>query len=376
MKRLGLGLLAGRTNGSTPMLRSAGPSERQVLRDARHLKRRILPIPKQVDSYFDNTSMLVTAPAAKSRVYAGSVPRINQQPGVVRIKHRELFYTAQLSSSTFLAIVNSFRINPANPVMFPYLSGLANLFDEYYVHDLCIEYVPTCSSATAGYVTMAIDPDSNDALPSNRGDLLSYEFSSSIAPWGEACLKGGARQDWRFCDFSAASNPRVVDYGQFIWAAIGPTALANCGDFFVHYDISLRKPQAQGFAGEIITSASSGGWGTSNLTTAGTQYAQAVATGTTSYQLILTFLTVGTYYITGGFLGTSLSGGSIGGTATSQASAINITGTTFYSVFDVISVTAPQQTVTISITNAGQSVAWVGIQKINLGMFTSLGAIV
>jgi len=88
-----------------------------------------------------------------------------------------------LSSVAFSSTV--YYINPGNPVLFPWLSQLASLYEIYDFEGLVFEYRPTSgtsvnsSTGAVGTVLMATEYDVYDAGFSNKREMDSAEYSSS-----------------------------------------------------------------------------------------------------------------------------------------------------------------------------------------------------
>lgn len=103
------------------------------------------------------------------------------------LSHRE--YVCDVNSSTGF-VSTAYPINPGNPVLFPWLSKVAALYEEFEFLGLIFEYktmsaaaVGTVSSAM-GNVIMATDYDCMDSNFTNKRQMESAEFACSTVPYG------------------------------------------------------------------------------------------------------------------------------------------------------------------------------------------------
>jgi len=116
-----------------------------------------------------------------------SVRNTNQGEATI-INHREYLgdlYTAAGSPSAF-TISNTYAINPGNPALFPWLSTMAQRFQEYEIRGMLV-YLKTLSSdysatLNMGSVFMAADYNASDPAPIDKTHLENMEYSSSCKP--------------------------------------------------------------------------------------------------------------------------------------------------------------------------------------------------
>lgn len=176
--------------------------------------------------------------------------------GSVIVRHREFFGDVLGSTSAFQLGIGDvgeqtlISVQPANPVMFPYLSGLAKLFESYDFERLQIDYVPRCSTATAGFVAMAVDYDAKDAAPSSKTSLMSYHGAVASSPW-QACslicdrrdLHKMGRQLYTRLSSITSTDSKTYDVGN-LWLAVGGQgSAAQVGEVYVTYTVRLSTPQ-------------------------------------------------------------------------------------------------------------------------------------
>lgn len=102
------------------------------------------------------------------------------------LSHRE--YIMDIKSSTGFA-TTTIPINPGNPTMFPWLSQIASLYEEFDMMGLMFEYRATSATAVGttnagmGVVLMATDYDCYDSNYTSKRAMEAAEFSSSAVPF-------------------------------------------------------------------------------------------------------------------------------------------------------------------------------------------------
>lgn len=185
------------------------------------------------------------------------VPTFGDMARATRIRHRE--YVTDISNvagSTAFQLL-AFACNPGISTTFPWLSQIAENYQEYEVIGMCFEFVSTCSeyggsSAPLGSVIMASDYNSVDANFSTKIAMENSQYCVSDKPSKDIlhCIE---------CDPSATFSPikfvrdssvpsgkdiRLYDHCNFQIAINGcpGTAGAVLGELWVTYDIALYKP--------------------------------------------------------------------------------------------------------------------------------------
>ncbi|BBD13996.1 p41 protein [Gentian virus A] len=230
------------------------------------------------------------APVAVSRIVRGSKPKFSRSKGAVTISHREL--VGQFSNSAALVVNggvtgNLYRVNPSNPLLFPWLQTLASNFDQYKFDNLRLQFVPMCASTETGRVAIYFDKDSQDPEPIDRIELANMRHLSETAPWCEASLQIPCDGVKRFMNDNTTVDPKLVDLGQVGLATYGGAGTNAVGDMFIHYTVTFFEPQPS--SGMIETDQS--GLGSVD---AGPLFTSVVTTTTTT---TLTFRSPGTYLI-------------------------------------------------------------------------------
>jgi hypothetical protein len=163
-----------------------------------------------------------------------------------RVRHKE--FIADISGSVSFSVA-SLRINPANSVMFPWLSRIAPNFERYQFKQLVFSLKTQTSTSTVGSIMMAIDYDPTDPLPVSKTALLQYEGAIRGAAWDNIDAYADVTQLEKECytaEFVAATlaDSRLNDVGQLIVATAGQADTALLSELWVEYDIELIVPQA------------------------------------------------------------------------------------------------------------------------------------
>lgn len=182
------------------------------------------------------------------------VPFMHSARDGFRIRHRE--FLQDISSSTTFNN-NVFKINPGDSSSFPWLSGIAQNFEQYRFDGLIFEYKSTSadslnSTNTAlGTVIGAAEYNSAQAAYVNKQQMensmwavstkpscdmiLPIECDPSMNPMGIQYVRTG--------DPPSGQDIRMYDVGNAQFATVGSQATAVIGEIWVSYDVVLFKPQ-------------------------------------------------------------------------------------------------------------------------------------
>nr|UHS72058.1 MAG: putative coat protein [Zeavirus sp.] len=188
----------------------------------------------------------VAAPVANTRIIRASRPKFKKSKGAVTVSHRELI--GQFNNTLVLSVNggvtgNLYKLNPSNPVVFPWLQGMAASFDQYRFDKVSLQYVPMCATTETGRVAIYFDKDSQDPEPADRVELANMGHLTETAPWCEANLNIPVDNVKRFMNDNSTTDPKLVDLGQFGLATYGGGSTNAIGDLFIHYTITLYEPQ-------------------------------------------------------------------------------------------------------------------------------------
>jgi hypothetical protein len=178
----------------------------------------------------------------------------NDQTVVVR--HKE--FLCEVTSSTTFNIVRSFTINPGSSTTFPWLSRIANSYQQYKLRGLVFHYLPSSGSATGsntalGTVMMQTSYRSSDTAPTTKVEMLNEYWSSESVPsetFAHPLECNPAENPFNVqyirgtdVPVPAGDSPLLYDLGTTHLAVSGQQASGVVlGDLWVTYEVELKKP--------------------------------------------------------------------------------------------------------------------------------------
>jgi hypothetical protein len=163
-----------------------------------------------------------------------------------KVVHKE--YVAEVDGSSAFTPI-SYRINPANPILFPWLSRIAPNFERYKFKTLVFCVKTQTSTTTPGSIMLAIDYDPVDPLPATKTALMQYEGAIRGAAWDNVSTIADKKEidkELLTAEFEPASDAdaRLSDMGQLILATAGQTGTDVISELWVEYEVELIVPQA------------------------------------------------------------------------------------------------------------------------------------
>jgi hypothetical protein len=181
----------------------------------------------------------------------------------VEVEHREyLFDVVSPAGSPSWEIVNTFNLNPGLASTFPWLSAIAQSYEEYEFDGCVVIYEATSSNFNSanqslGSVQIATQYDVLDTGFSSQMEMLEYEFASS-----ERCDKNIMHpvecnpKDNQVSVFYVRSGTvantalQLYDLGIVSVAVQGISAASiNLGKIWISYKVRLGKPKL--YAGQL-----------------------------------------------------------------------------------------------------------------------------
>jgi len=260
--------------------------------------------------------------SAYSKGVKGSKPKITRsmERGLesIRVTHRE--FIGNVTGTTAFAVANQIPLNPGLNTSFPWLSNVANNYEQYRVNKMRFEYLTRTGTNVPGSVLLAPDYDVLDAAPLSEAVMSNYEDIAEDAPWKDNCcvLRPAAMHAIGPKKFVrsgpvAASDQKTYDVGNFFLATVDGTAV-SWGKLWVEYDISFFVPQLNPSGPPIFLGGIVFGGGTLNaanpLGSAPAQDPQA-AGFSTSTASALTFTQTGSILVSYNVTGTGVTGATI-----------------------------------------------------------------
>jgi len=175
----------------------------------------------------------------------------------IRVAKREYITDVQ-SSINFTNTV--YQINPANVALFPWLSSIAQNFQEYRIHGMVLQYTSLSSDAlnstntALGAVIMSTDYNAANAPYSSKASAENAEYTVSTKP-SQSLIHGIECDPMQTVNqghlyISPLNNGRApagediktYNLGTFQFMTQGSQAVATIGELWVSYDIELIKP--------------------------------------------------------------------------------------------------------------------------------------
>jgi hypothetical protein len=200
---------------------------------------------------------------------SSSIPAMHSTGQSVVIRHKE--FLATINGSTGFSVQRFFLLQPGDVNTFPWLSGVANKFQEYRVKGLIFHYVPTSGFAISGAnpaigtVMLQTSYRANDIPPATKTEMLNEYWASEAAPTEAFChpIECDPRENpfqihyVRTLPVPANDSPLLYDMGVTYVATQGMPGTGNpVGDLWVTYEIELLKPQVASNVSSDIFSGS------------------------------------------------------------------------------------------------------------------------
>jgi hypothetical protein len=186
---------------------------------------------------------------------SGSIPSMHQNDQTIIVRHKE--YIMEVRSATSFTVLNSLPINPGMSQTFPWLSRLANNYQQYRIRGMVYHYVPTSGSAISGTnnalgsVMLQTSYRSTDTLPGSKVELLNEYWATECVPSETQAHPIECNpaenpfnvQYIRGTEVPTTENQLMYDLGVTHVAVSGQQAAGVVlGDLWVTYEIELKKP--------------------------------------------------------------------------------------------------------------------------------------
>jgi len=197
-------------------------------------------------------------------ISGGQIPIIQNTSGGCIVRHRE--YLGDLSASQGF-VLTSYNINPGNPLLFPWLSGVANNFEQWCPRGMIFEYKSmssdtvvnvTSGSSGLGSVIMATDYNVYNPDFSTKQQMENYEFAVSCKPsmnmihMVENKKADLPLKDYYITDsneFPIQGDARMTFPAKIQIATVGNTVNStagvqnNIGEIWCSYEVELKRPR-------------------------------------------------------------------------------------------------------------------------------------
>jgi hypothetical protein len=199
---------------------------------------------------------VISNPVKSNTLASNTPPMFGNDSGSTRVRHRE--FVSDISGS--LAFVNTaYALNPGNISLFPWLATMAQNYEQYHFHGLCIEFKSTSASAlnstntALGVVGLVTQYDAVDPAFASKMEAENYQGAQSSSPSNSVLhfVECAPRQnvlDRLYVRSAAATLPagqdlRFYDMGKVNLFTAGMQAAAVIGELWISYDIEFYKPK-------------------------------------------------------------------------------------------------------------------------------------
>jgi hypothetical protein len=199
---------------------------------------------------------------------APNIPAMHSTNQTVRIRHKE--YIGPIIGSVGFS-VRALTINPINEGLFPWLSRIAQSFQQYTIKGMMYHYVPTSgiaisgSNPALGTVMLQTSYRAGEPVPRDKAEMMNEYWATEGAP--NNTFLHPIECDIREMPFaihyvgtpSTADQTRLMyDWGSTYIATQGMPAANPVGDLWVTYDIEFKKPEVYSDAIDVLISEAVG----------------------------------------------------------------------------------------------------------------------
>lgn len=186
---------------------------------------------------------------------ADSVPMMHKASQSVIVRHRE--FLGDIAGSTDFTVQRTITLNPGLTSSFPWLSAIAQNFQEYTVKGMVFHYVPTAGDAVSstnnalGSVVISTHYRSTAAPPTSKLEQLNEYFSNDARPSETFChpIECDPKENpynvqyIRNTAVPATEDPKSYDLGvTYVTTAGMQAAGITVGELWCTYEVELRKP--------------------------------------------------------------------------------------------------------------------------------------
>lgn len=188
---------------------------------------------------------------------SGSIPAMHTSDQTVVVRHKE--FICEVLSNTAFSVNRSFKINPGDAVTFPWLSRIANSYQQYRFKGVVYHYVPTSGTAVGGTssalgsVILQTSYRASDTPPTTKVEMLNEYWSTESVPsetFAHPIECNPAENPFNVLYVKGADVPVPAGDSSLLYD-LGTTHLATSGqqvagtvlgDLWVTYEVELKKP--------------------------------------------------------------------------------------------------------------------------------------
>ncbi len=185
---------------------------------------------------------------------AAGVPAMHSNNQSIVVRHKELI--ASISGSSAFTVQQAFIINPGLSSTFPWLSRLAQSYQEYEIKGMVYHYVPTSGAAISGTnsalgsVMIQTSYRSNDTPPTSKIQMMNEFWANEVVPSDVMAhpIECDPKENpfnvhyVRGVNVPTGDNQLLYDVGVTYVATQGMQGTNTVGDLWVTYEIEFKKP--------------------------------------------------------------------------------------------------------------------------------------
>jgi hypothetical protein len=199
--------------------------------------------------------------AAYSAPIKNNRPRISygENGRSCRVQHKE--FIQNVSGTTNFTVALFLALNPGLAGTFPWLSNIANNFEQYRVRMMRFCYLTRTGTNIPGSVLMAPDYDASDVQPVSEQIMSNYAEIVEDAPWKDICcllrpsgMHALGPKKFVRNGIVPGQDLKTTDVGTFILATVDGTNV-NWGKLWVEYDVEFYEPQLNPNGSSLATTA-------------------------------------------------------------------------------------------------------------------------
>jgi len=245
--------------------------------------------------------------AAYSAPIKNNRPRISygENGRSCRVQHKE--FIQNVSGTTNFTVALFLALNPGLAGTFPWLSNIANNFEQYRVRMMRFCYLTRTGTNIPGSVLMAPDYDASDVQPVSEQIMSNYAEIVEDAPWKDICcllrpsgMHALGPKKFVRNGLVPGQDLKTTDVGTFILATVDGTNV-NWGKLWVEYDVEFFEPQLNPNGSSLASTLQGTAGSAAAVITTGQAISGALISGQVGNVVSLQNLVVGgEYFIAGG----------------------------------------------------------------------------
>jgi len=187
--------------------------------------------------------------SAYASAQRSALPVINSSQNTSRVVHRELI--ANIVGSETFSVPLSFPLNPGMSQTFPWLSVIAQQWEQYRFNSLRFCYYTRTGTQTVGSLQLIADYDAADSAPVSEFIASSYQDVVEDAPWKDIHCElmpsslhaMGPKKYIRTGPLAANLDIKTYDCGTMFIGTTDSSGTPPWGKLWVEYDVTFSVPQ-------------------------------------------------------------------------------------------------------------------------------------